>query len=84
MYFMLLFVLCPDQQLSRYCNSDFILLACLVGITLLRIIITYDIICQWSKHFRECMAEFPKAMQIPDLTQINVAILGWHINAHSC
>ena len=28
------------------------------------------------------MAEFPEAMQIPDTTQVDVAIPGWHINAH--
>ena len=54
----------------------------LIGIFLLRIIITYDVICQWSKNFRKCMTEFPKHMQIPDTTQVNVAIPGWHINGH--
>ena len=53
-----------------------------MGITILRIIITYNIICQWSKHFRERMAEFPEGMQIPDTTKVDVAIPGWHINAH--
>ena len=38
--------------------------------------------CQWSIHFRERIAEFPEAMQIPDTTQVDVAIPGWHINAH--
>ena len=28
------------------------------------------------------MAEFPQAMKIPDKTQVDVAIPGWHINAH--
>ena len=28
------------------------------------------------------MADFPEAMQIPDMTQVSVAIPGWHINAH--
>ena len=28
------------------------------------------------------MAEFPEAMQIPDTTQVDVAIPGWHINGH--
>ena len=29
------------------------------------------------------MAEFLEHMQIPDMTQIDVAIPGWHINGHS-
>ena len=28
------------------------------------------------------MAKFPEAMQIPDMTQVDVAIPGWHINGH--
>ena len=28
------------------------------------------------------MAKFPEEMQIPDKTQVDVAIPGWHINAH--
>ena len=55
----------------------------LIGISLLQIIITYDVICQWSKNFQKRMAEFPEHMQIPDTTQVDVAILGWHINGHS-
>jgi hypothetical protein len=66
----------------RYCNMDYFIFACLVGITLLRIILTYDIVCQWSKNFRKCMADFPPEMRIPDSTQVDVAIPGWHINAH--
>jgi len=54
----------------------------LIGLSLLRIIITYDVICQWSKNYRKRMAEFPEHMQIPDTTQIDVAIPGWHINGH--
>ena len=28
------------------------------------------------------MAEFPENMQIPETTQVDVAIPGWHINGH--
>ena len=61
---------------------DFIMFAALMGLTLLRIILTYDIICQWSKNFRKRMADFPPEMQIPETTKVDVAIPGWHINAH--
>jgi Kyakuja-Dileera-Zisupton transposase len=68
---------------SRYCCVDFIVfatIACIIG--LLRIVITYDVICQWSKNFRKHMEEFPEDMQIPDTTQVDVTIPGWHINGH--
>jgi hypothetical protein len=66
----------------RYCNVDFVIFAALVGITLLRIVLTYDIACQWSKNFRKRMEDFPSEMKIPDTTQVEVAIPGWHINGH--
>jgi len=66
----------------RYCNIDFIVLAALVGVTLLRIVLTYDIACQWSKNFRKCMEEFPPEMRIPEATKVDVAVPGWHINGH--
>ena len=53
-----------------------------MGITLLRVIITYDIICQWSKNFRKRMQNYPENMRIPETTQVDVAIPGWHINGH--
>ena len=54
----------------------------LMGLCLLRVIITYNVICQWLKNYWKCIAEFPEHMQIPDMTQIDVAIPGWHINGH--
>ena len=56
--------------------------ACVVGITLLRLIFTYDVICRWSKNFRLRMNDFPEEMRIPDTTQVDVAIPSWHINGH--
>lgn len=35
-----------------YCNMDFIILSALLGLALPRIIITYDIACQWSKNLQ--------------------------------
>jgi hypothetical protein len=71
-----------NKLLSRYCSVDFVIFAALVGIALLRIIITYDIACQWSKNLRKRMEEYPPEMRIPEMTQVEVAIPGWHINGH--
>jgi hypothetical protein len=68
--------------LLRYCNVDFIILAALVGIMLLRIVLTYDIACQWSKNFHKRMEEFPPEMQISETTKVDVAVPSWHINGH--
>lgn len=61
---------------------DFIILSALIGVILPHIIISYDIMCQWSKNFLKRMAEFPVEMQInPDIV-VDVAIPTWHINGH--
>jgi hypothetical protein len=65
-----------------FCFIDFIIFLALLGVILPRIVITYDIGCQWSKKLRKRMEEFPQEMQIPETTQVDVAIPGWHINGH--
>ena len=45
---------------------DYIILSALLGVTLLRIIITYDIACQWFKNFKKRMEGFPECMRIND------------------
>lgn len=61
---------------------DYLVFSALIGIFLPWIFITYDIGCQWSKHFRSRMADFPEQMQIPPETKVDVAIPSWHINGH--
>ena len=73
---------CTNKLLSRYCNVDFVIFVALLGISLHRIVITYDIACQWSKNLRKRMEEYPPEMHIQDMTQVEVAIPGWHINGH--
>jgi len=62
---------------SRYCSVDFIVFSTIAFVALLRIVLTYNI-----KNFRKCMEEYPEHMQIPETTQVDVAIPGWHINGH--
>jgi len=73
---------CTNFFGGRYRNIDFIIFAALVSITLPWIFITYDIGCQWSKHFRSCMSEFPEHMRLPPGTKVDVTIPSWHINSH--
>ncbi|KAJ7856172.1 hypothetical protein B0H13DRAFT_1459566, partial [Mycena leptocephala] len=45
-----------DLQLGeRYCNIDFIIFSVLWHYMLLTIVLSYDIICQWSKNVFERM-----------------------------
>ncbi|KAM6491450.1 hypothetical protein JOM56_013019 [Amanita muscaria] len=87
-------VLCPHHGLvrkngvrdlqkgERFCNMDYAILSSLSGNLLPRIVITYDIGCQWSKHFRRRMEDFPSFMHINENTNIDVGIPSWHINGH--
>lgn len=61
---------------------DYIALSTLIGVTLLWVVVTYDIGCQWSKKFRSRMEDFPEHMRISDDIEVGVAIPGWHINGH--
>ena len=61
---------------------DFVVFFALLGVILPWIVITYDIGCQWSKKLEKRMKELPTEMQIPETTQIDVKIPGWHINGH--
>ncbi|KAM6497786.1 hypothetical protein JOM56_005734 [Amanita muscaria] len=70
------------QKGERYCNVDFVVLMALIGIQLLRIVITYDIVCQWSRNFLHRMKEFPEHMWLKPGTQIDVGVPSWHINGH--
>lgn len=56
--------------------------AALVGITILRLFITYDVVCEWSKNYRKRQLEFPPEMQFPDTVKVEVAVPTWHINGH--
>ena len=61
---------------------DWIILSCLVGITLLRLVISYDIACQWRKNLFERMSEYPEEMRLPSDLEVEVGIPNWHVNGH--
>ena len=61
---------------------DWIFLSCLIGITLLRLVISYDIACQWRKNLWERMTEYPEEMRLPSDLEVKVGIPNWHVNGH--
>ena len=66
----------------RYCNMDYVVLSSLAGIKLRRIIITYDIGCQWSKNLKRRMEAFPEDLKLDSAVSVEVGIPNWHINGH--
>jgi hypothetical protein len=61
---------------------DYMVLSALMGITVPHVVISYDIGCQWSKHFKKRMVEYPPAMQLPSDVKVDIAIPSWHVNGH--
>src|SRR5690348_15461389 len=61
---------------------DYMVLSALVGITLLCVVVSYDIGCQWSVKFPTRMAKFPVVMQLPPGLNLEIGIPNWHVNGH--
>ena len=67
---------------NRYCNMDYIILSALAGVKLPRVVITYDIGCQWCKNLRRRMEELADDLKLDSATVVEVGIPSWHINGH--
>ena len=67
---------------QRFCSMDYLVLSALLGITLVRIVISYDIGCQWSKKFSGRVEEYPEEMQLAPDAKIEIGIPNWHVNGH--
>jgi hypothetical protein len=61
---------------------DYIVLSSLAGVKLPRVVITYDIGCQWSKNLWRRMEEFPDDLKLDPSMSIEIGIPNWHINGH--
>ncbi len=74
---------CNLQKGERYVNMDYILASTLVGVTLFRLLIVYDIACQWSKKLRARMSDLRSDIDV-DLNRVKItaAIPKAHIKAH--
>ncbi|KAJ3509664.1 hypothetical protein NMY22_g16220 [Coprinellus aureogranulatus] len=70
------------QKGERYSNMDFILFSSFMALALLRVVITYDIACQWSRNYRRRLTKLPVALRPAEAIQIETAIPSWHINGH--
>lgn len=67
----------------RYCNMDYILLSALIGFCLLRLVVSYDIACQYFINIASRMEEYPTNMRIDlDEVELGAAVPSFHIRAH--
>ncbi|KAJ7065998.1 hypothetical protein B0H15DRAFT_743445, partial [Mycena belliarum] len=70
------------QRGERYSNMDYIWFSSVMGITLLLIVASYDIACQWSRHFWERMKKMPSHMQLPSGTKVQFKVPKFHLPPH--
>jgi hypothetical protein len=62
---------------------DYIFLSALIGCAVLRLLITYDIACQWSRNLATRMEHYPDNMKIDlDRVEVQTAVPTFHIRAH--
>ena len=67
---------------NRFCNIDYVILSSIKGEAFSRIVLTYDIGCQYSKKFDQRMSKFLPEVQLSKGTIIEFGVPSWHINAH--
>ncbi|ESK83397.1 hypothetical protein Moror_15625 [Moniliophthora roreri MCA 2997] len=70
------------QKGERYGNMDLILLMSVMNCVLLMLLISYDIACQWFKHFYARMRALPSDLHIPDFTNIQFKVPKFHLPVH--
>jgi hypothetical protein len=60
---------------------DYMVLSALAAVSVLRIVVSYDIGCQWSKNLRERISKYDDDdLQLPKDTQLEIGIPSWHVN----
>jgi hypothetical protein len=67
----------------RYVNMDYLFFSCLSRVFFIRLIMLYDIVCQWSVHLWERMSAFADSFQIDHVNKAVIfLVLKFHLPAH--
>jgi hypothetical protein len=61
---------------------DYIWFSSLIGITLLTVIASYDIACQWGRKFWQCTKKMPAHLQLPDWMEVIFKVPKFHLPPH--
>lgn len=77
-----------NLEVYRYANMDYIFFSAIMGVVLLHIMISYDIVCQWKVHLAARSLLLPEHLRqtssdLPDLKdRLSFGIPIWHAGAH--
>ena len=61
---------------------DYIILSSLADTKLPRVVLSYNIGCQWSKNLSHHIKDLPECLQLDPDVQVKVGIPTWHVNEH--
>ncbi|KAF9000338.1 hypothetical protein BDZ89DRAFT_1147323 [Hymenopellis radicata] len=67
---------------ERYKNTDFVLYSLLSRMGLKEVTVTYDIACQYLKHFHERVLALPAGLRELGLPEITWGLPVWHAGVH--
>ncbi|KAF9017036.1 hypothetical protein BDZ89DRAFT_961437 [Hymenopellis radicata] len=67
---------------NRYKNTDFVLYSLLSRMGLKEVTVTYDIACQYRKHFHERVLALPAELRELGLPEITWGLPVWHAGVH--
>ncbi|KAH8111809.1 hypothetical protein DFH11DRAFT_1546400 [Phellopilus nigrolimitatus] len=71
------------QRGERYCNMDFVFWSAVRRLKVPRLLISYDIACQWNRHLFARHLDIPEELQFPtETTRFAFVIPKFHISAH--
>ncbi|KAJ7020126.1 hypothetical protein C8F04DRAFT_1275478 [Mycena alexandri] len=70
------------QKGERYSNMDYLFFSSLIGITLLTVVASYDIACQWSRNFWSQATAMPIELKLPDWLNILFKVPKFHLPPH--
>ncbi|KAG6807422.1 hypothetical protein H0H92_007606, partial [Tricholoma furcatifolium] len=70
------------QKGERYGNMDYILFSTLQLVILVKILICYDIACQYGRHFWKRMEDLPERMQIMHQPVVRFKVPKFHLPPH--
>ena len=72
-----------DDTHGRYVNMDYIFFSAILGITLLFLMVSYDITCQWKVNLMTWMKKLPVTLSLkPDAVSMWFGLPIWHVSAH--
>jgi hypothetical protein len=83
---------CPSERqwrhsghlTHRYCNMDYLLMSSLACTSVPRVIISYDIGCQWGINFHRRVSKMPDHLQVPlSQKKITPLVPKFHLEAHT-